>query len=134
MEMTFPTSSTLEQEHKNVKFGSTLLRLQGNRLRNLKMEIEELGSQIDGGKSNFPFVAVGLGALGLSGLGILGYSLIKGVINFLRSAREQRKKLKQEEREALIREIMGDGYQTDKSTGHVKRLHARDFRSQGFCI
>lgn len=108
--------------------------LQGSRLKSLRMEIEELGSQIDSGKSNFPFVAVGLGALGLSGLGILGYSIIKGVINFLHSGKEQRKKLKREERKELFRETVGDGYQTDRCRGHVKRLYARDFKTQGFCI
>ena len=105
----------------------------GNRLGNLKMEMEALGSQIEGGKSNVPFVSLGLGAFALSGLGIFGYSLLKGIINFLRSGREQQEKLKQEQREAMIGEIIGYGYQTDRLCGQVKRNFARDFKSQRFC-
>jgi hypothetical protein len=105
-----------------------------NRLGNLKMEMEALGSQIDSGKSNVPFVSVGLGALALSGLGVFGYSLLKGTINFFRSGREQREKLKQEQQDVLIGEIIGHGYQTDRFCGQVKRHHARDFKFERFFV
>lgn len=91
----------------------------------LKSEVNALGSRIEGGKSNFPIIAVGMGALGLSGLGILGYSLVKRVATSLRLRRE---KVKKKEREAIVREIMGDGYDTDQAFRDARRVHAKDFK------
>jgi hypothetical protein len=97
---------------------------QSGRLGQLKADVNALGLQIESGKSNFPILLFGMGALGLSGLGMLGYDVIKRVVTYFRT---QNEKMKKEVRAEIVRQIMGEGYEPDEFSKGAKRFHPRDF-------
>jgi len=98
---------------------------QSGRLGQLKADVNALGLQIESGKSNFPILLFGMGTLGLSGLGVLGYAVMKRVVAYFRTKNENMKK---EVRAEIVRQIMGEGYEAAESLKGAKRFHPRDFR------
>jgi hypothetical protein len=119
-----PSHSAVKVSHKR-GVQTKAMGEQSGRLGQLKADVSALGLQIESGKSNFPILLFGMGALGLSGLGILGYDVIKWVATYFQT---QNEKMKKEVRAEIVRQIMGAGYEADESSKGPNRFHPRDFK------